>query len=515
MTARRSFVRKVAYVVVLAAMLLVVNWLFRPSAAGRQGEPGDPGGRLAQLRDQYHLGQPYLGQIDPAGETIKLATLGMRGVAADILWEKANDYKLKKDWANLTATLKQLSRLQPNFVGVWEFQAWNIAFNVSAEFDDYRQRYRWVIKGIEYLQEGMPYNEREAILPWNVGWFIFQKMGRSDEKKQFRRMFLADDDFHGDRPLAQRDSWLVAREWFLTAIEMVELRGAVMRKKGPLMYLADPPRCLMNYAANLETDGVFGPRAKRAWQHAAEAWEEYGKADIPTSDGSLIHLGDLEIQQERAAQLREQLEALAPGLREKLYQQKLAALEPAQREALLTPADRRTPEQHVRAVEAEPRAAVAHAEILAWITDPKKRKEAESLAEELTRVEELARVIRHYRDPVNYEYWRLRARVEQTEELLEARQLVFQGNQAFAEADPTAARRAYDRALAAWRAVLDKFPILKSDLSTLDDLAEVIRMYRAILGQLDEPFPKDFPLQDILNMQEEQRRRMEEAAREP
>ena len=81
-------------------------WLSQPATNAVKGVQGSPGGKLAQLRDQYHLSQAQLGQIDPTSVTIKLATLGMRGVAANILWEKANDYKMKKDWTNFGATLE-------------------------------------------------------------------------------------------------------------------------------------------------------------------------------------------------------------------------------------------------------------------------------------------------------------------------------------------------------------------------------------------------------------------------
>ena len=121
----------------------------------------------------------------------------MSGIAADILWEKGQRYKMKKDWTDLSATLKQIRKVQPNFIGVWRFQAWNLSYNVSHEFDDYRDRYRWVIRGIDFLKEGIQYNEHKPVLQWDVGWFIRHKIGRADEKKQFRKLFKEDDDFHG------------------------------------------------------------------------------------------------------------------------------------------------------------------------------------------------------------------------------------------------------------------------------------------------------------------------------
>ena len=110
MSSRSSFFRKIVYLVVIAALLLPLRWLSHPATVAVKGVPDSPGGKLAQLRDHYHLSQAQLGQIDPTSVTIKLATLGMRGVAANILWEKANDFKMKKDWTNLGAA-------QPNHQG--------------------------------------------------------------------------------------------------------------------------------------------------------------------------------------------------------------------------------------------------------------------------------------------------------------------------------------------------------------------------------------------------------------
>jgi hypothetical protein len=112
--------------------------------------------------------------------------------------------------------LEQMTKLQPNFYSVWDFQAHNLSYNISVEFDDYHDRYSWVMKGIEFLRQGITYNLREPRLLGRMGWFIGQKVGRADEKKQYRRLFKADDEFHErDRPgrtLPERDNWLVARE---------------------------------------------------------------------------------------------------------------------------------------------------------------------------------------------------------------------------------------------------------------------------------------------------------------
>ncbi|HWC88711.1 MAG TPA: IRE (iron responsive element), partial [Pirellulales bacterium] len=212
-----AFFHKVVYLGLMALLLLPLYWLSQPSTTATAEQPGSPGGALAQKREEFKLGQASLGKIDPAGETIRLATLGMRGIAANILWAKADEYKMKEDWTNLSATLEQIAYLQPNYIGVWQHQSWNLSYNVSYEFDDYHQRYACIIKGIEYLQKGIEYNSNDPRLLSGVGWFASNKIGTADEHLQFRRLFREDDDFHRRQKIQQRDNWLFGKAYFLEA----------------------------------------------------------------------------------------------------------------------------------------------------------------------------------------------------------------------------------------------------------------------------------------------------------
>ncbi len=195
MNQHRAVWHKVGYACAILVLLLPLSYLSQPQTRDPEGGKGSPGGKLAQLREQYHLGQADLGEIDPTSEAIKLATLGMRGIAADIMWMQANEYKKTENWTAFSAALEQITRLQPNFIAVWRFQGWNLAYNISVEFDDYRDRYYWVIKGINFIISGTKVNANEPRLLYDVGWDISQKIGRADEHVQYRKLFKEDNDF--------------------------------------------------------------------------------------------------------------------------------------------------------------------------------------------------------------------------------------------------------------------------------------------------------------------------------
>jgi len=506
MTPRRSFTYKVIYLVAIAVLLGPLFLLSQPAAPELgEGTARAAGGMLARLRTQFKLSEAMIGRIDPTSETIRLASLGMRGVAANILWEKANRYKMKKDWTGLKAALNQLIHLEPHFITVWRHQAWNLSYNVSAEFDDYRGRYHWVIQGIRFLQEGIRYNEHSPHLVWDVGWFIAQKIGRADEHKLFRRLFRADDDFHGSRPLDARDNWLVGKEWFKEAEDRVR-RGDSLKQTSPVLFYSDAPMCQMNYAEALETDGVFQERAKRAWTLAGEEWHQFGAMELPTTSGEKIRLNDREMFLAQASEARAKLEAIEPNLREKLVQERRKKMErenPKKLRALDTPPDKRTREQWELATLATAELEIRPEEIARRIKDDRKRDQGRKLADAINQSMHMENLIGRYREIVNFEYWRLRARVEQTDEAIAAREAFYNGDQV-AKLDPLGAQEHYAKGFAHWRKVLDKVPELGGSDAFFQQIKEVLERYVKVLDHLDEVFPPDFPLAQHLRSRVEQ-----------
>jgi hypothetical protein len=494
MNQRQRFIRKIVYVCIIAALLLPLSWLSQPETTEAKG------GQLAQMRSEYRLGQAQLGEIDPASETIKLATLGMRGVAANMLWNKSHEYNKNEDWVNLAATLEQIARLQPNFVSVWIYQGWNLSYNISVQFDDYQDRYHWVIRGVDFLKEGAEYNTNEPRLLSKIGYTIGNKIGRADEKVLYRQLFRDDDDFHGDRPKAQRDNWLVGREWMLQAEDAVA-KGVPLRGETPLLFYSHPVMCLINYAESLEEEGTFGEVAKDAWRKAAASWVELSNRDMPTQLNMFARLSEKELYEEKSKRAQETLAKLAPeGIREQLLKDKIARLPAEPRSLFEMDPDSLTKEQEQELAYMRFDLAVTHAEVAQAITG-EHRAEALQAADEATLADELARAIGVDRDIVNYDYWKLRCEIEPTDAMLTARKQLYDADDAFTSAELTESQRLYEAGLKSWREVLDAHPTLIKQVNTVDELVEAIDHYRSVLNQLDQKFPEPFALQDVLDAQ--------------
>lgn len=524
MSRNKSFLRKIAYITAIALLLLPLSALSMPATVEpNKPDGGSPGGKLSQLRTQYNLAQAELGEIDPASETMKLATLGMRGVAANILWIWANHYKKVEDWDKLELTVQQIIRLQPNFLEVWDFQAHNLSYNVSVEFDDYRMRYQWVKKGIDFLILGTHYNRQEPGLLNQVGWYTGQKVGRSDEQTQFRRMFKDDKDFHQvfrnngievdqDQALGpdvKPDNWLVARLWFNKATDAVTFSGKPIRGKSPLLFYSGGPMSQINGAAAMQKDGYFFQRAQIHWQKATDEWFAYGNRELPATAGYNIRLNDLEPMRARLKEMQADVDKLAPGVRDQIRQEKTGKLSAAMQAALAKPEKDRTPEEIGLVYQAQYLIEVSDREVLE-AAPREARPKLRALVEQIETDGGVAESIDRNRNIVNFTYWRTRCEAEMTDLAQGARKDVYDADKLFASGEQfSAARQAYERSWAAWAKLFALHPDLMENAEA-QDLIESIEKYRDLLGQLDEKFPADFPLYDLLDKHEEGRQLREQ-----
>jgi len=503
MSSRTAFWRKIGYLCAIVILLSSLAWISPPETTpGSGGQGGSPGGVLAQLRVENGLSQANLGEIDPTSEAIKLATLGMRGVAANVLWTKANGYFRTKDWNNFSATVQQIIKLQPNFVGVWRYQGWVQAYNVSVEWDDYRDRYFWVTKGINFLREGTRYNGAEPILQWDIGWTTGHKLGRADESKQFRRLFREDDVFHGDRPVALRDNWLVGKEAFLEARDMIDNRGLAIRGQNPLLFHADIPLWQANYATAREDDGDFGEVARLAWDKAAREFEQFGVRDLPTTDGRTLRLVDYDENMAQLSALKLQIDEVAPGLRQRLLEEKLPSLSEEERVTYAKPVQEYGLSDYDNATIIARKLNITYDEIIEHSRDLPTAEQVAKLCQRAEELEATQLTLDNWRNVVKYAYWNMRCKAEATENAIEGRRAIYEADRAFRDdAELEKARDLYLTGMQHWRKVLDEYPALKEDPTVGEGLADVIMRYQECLRQLDETLPEPFVLSDVMEAQ--------------
>ena len=213
--------------------------------------------------------------------------------------------------------------------------------------------------------------------------------------------------------------------------------------------------------------------------------------------------------------LRAKLEAMRPGTREQLVEEKRQALTPDERQILDTPQDKLTPEQAEKLYALQEKTTVTDREVAERIAkeQPDKEKPALQLAGELERENVRLRYTINYKTDSNYDYWYTRAKLEQSPNALAAREAMFKASRTFRAGDPFGAKKLYEDGFAKWRLVFDAFPqAIESESTTGDDLIQYILQYRNVLDQLDEELDDSFPLWDVIERFDNEQKLQDELA---
>ena len=132
-----------------------------------------------QRRDlQLVLHSNLYKELPPKYAWVSAAGGTFRGIAADILWMRAEKLKEEGKYYESHQLAKWICTLQPRFADVWSFQAWNMSYNISVATHTPRERWQWVYHGIRLLRdEGIHNNERVIALYHQLSWTWFHKVG--------------------------------------------------------------------------------------------------------------------------------------------------------------------------------------------------------------------------------------------------------------------------------------------------------------------------------------------------
>ncbi|MGO9917798.1 MAG: hypothetical protein ACLQIB_24275 [Isosphaeraceae bacterium] len=417
--------------------------------------------RLAEEKKRRDLGEAAIGQIDTGSFMMKLFLLGgFRGIVADLLWLRTEEYKKDHDWDRLKTTVELITKLQPHFLSIWTFQGWNLAYNVSVEWDAPEDKYEWIKQGVKFVQEGVKKNTRSPDLVWDTGWFYYHKFGFADEAIILRRLFRDDEDEafktyfdpESGHAVVGNDNFKLGYGWFTRAVTLVDsganrVSGSRLleieyvdpspQRKGKnddIAFRSMPAHGQTRYAAALEkmsTYGVeaqFGEVAQNEWARALNEWVKLGE-HVFMSHNEILRNGKL-------------------------------------------------------------------------VHDPVMLDDA-SIPERYSQLNENQKYwTSRWADQMNYRYWKERCMAEKSAGGVLARQFFYEGTVAYKTGDFTKAAEKFQQGLTTWRTVLNDFPGYRDDELNKKDTGLVVKRYVRVLKQLGNPVPADLPFKELLPLME-------------
>jgi len=528
-------IRKIIYIALIGVLIIPLSFIALPETRATDGTIKNAGGVMSRLRNEHDLSQARLTEVDPASETMKLASLGLRGIAVNVLWSQATEQKKNGDYDGLNSTLQALTKIQPNFIRVWEYQAHNLAYNVSMEFDDYEYRYHWVKKGLKFLKGGIRYNKQDHRITDNLGFFTGNKFGKSDEKESFRRIFRNDAEFReamSDRIDPEsyelreygHDSWKMAYQWYNYSRNMVD-SGVAKKRRSDIMFYLFRPSQIRNMGLSLQSEHETRSVIQEVWRDAYEEWQDYGEQELVNSLGVRVKLnGSIRIEDE-ISRLRSELDALVPeGTRNKLTQEILPnsrlSTEQQDEYKMLAelPADQLSSDQQQswrfltqmlknELAELDQRIATEAAkENLVAATE---------LVSEIARKQRELKTITRDHSTVNFPYWDSRTRTESEAATVIAQQALHDADQKWKQSiyedefdydyrtkKKTITRKGaislYNEAFEYWQPIMTANERL-ADNQLGDLLVDHIKEYQKMLDFTNREWPEDFPMQKFID----------------
>ncbi len=134
--------------------------------------------------------------IPPTLAFATIATGAFRGLVVDILWMRADKLKDEGQFFDARQLAEWITILQPRFSSVWEFHAWNMAYNISVAIPATQpdQRWQWVKNGYELLRDEAidKYKLTNIMLYRELGRIFQHKIGGiSDDVHKYYKLQLA------------------------------------------------------------------------------------------------------------------------------------------------------------------------------------------------------------------------------------------------------------------------------------------------------------------------------------
>lgn len=531
----RPLVRKIIYIAAIGVLIIPLSIISLPETRKPDGTIKNAGGLLSQLRDEHNLSQAKLTEVDPTSETMKLASLGLRGVAVNVLWGQAIEQKKNGDYDGLRSTLSALTKVQPNFVRVWEYQAHNLAYNVSMEFDDYESRYTWVKKGLAFLKGGIRFNKQDHRITDNLGFFTGNKFGKSDENKSFRRLFREDNLFHeemADRLDPQsyevrdhgHDSWKMAYQWYDYSRNMVA-SGAARKKRNDILFYMFRPAQLRNMGVSLQTEFPTRSVIQEAWNDAHVEWIEYGNQELINSLGTRVTLEGAATKEDQLARLRSKLDGLVPPNTRRKMTLALLPRSPLNKEeqeeyTSLSEIDvdqlSNDQQQRLRGLSRGLRDLQNDIDQqIALTASPDNRPAVAEIVVDINLLLAELKVIGRDAQTVNYGYWVSRTKTEAEQRTADAQLALHDAGEVWKQSiyedefdydyrtkKKTVTRKGaitlFEEAFEQWKPIFNENPQLcEGQLS--DRLGAYMGDYLKMLNFTNREWPADFPLQDLVD----------------
>ena len=132
-------------------------------------------GVLVAKREALVPNRDVYGALEPGEFAGTLMLGGFRGLACDLLWMRAQNAKEHGYYYESVALADSISTIQPRFEQIWEYMAWDMAYNIAHEVEDEGGQWAWFLAGLEVNVRGVMRNPQGERLVRHLAWMFHHK----------------------------------------------------------------------------------------------------------------------------------------------------------------------------------------------------------------------------------------------------------------------------------------------------------------------------------------------------
>lgn len=248
--------------------------------------------------DSIHKARTEMGltaneSLENAPPSLAFATVAMgafRGLIVDILWMRADTLKQEGKFFDAKQLAEWITTLQPRFAQVWDFHAWNMAYNISVAIPNTQpeERWRWVKNGYELLRDrAIELNPKSILLYRSLAWIFQHKIGDiSDDCHRYykRELALSMRALLGENPTNETFAALAGMPLTLEDMLRDEAAAAfVAELQQTDAVFSDREKLMSSYLSLRQTPGRFSKNAfsvieRYRGSDALENFDRFAKA---------------------------------------------------------------------------------------------------------------------------------------------------------------------------------------------------------------------------------------------
>jgi hypothetical protein len=285
------------------------------------------------------------------------------------------------------------------------------------------------------------------------------------------------------------------------------------------------PAQLRNMGISLQTEFPTRSVIQEAWNDAYVEWKEYGNEELINSLGTRVTLEGTAAKEEELARTRKQLDAIVPANARREATLELlpmtALTEDEQEEyALLskTDIDQLSNDQQQRFRKLSYALESMQDQLdqqVALKARPENKVEAVKLVNDIKLLRSELKVIGRDAFTVNYGYWAVRTKIEAEQRTADAQLALYEAREVWKQSiyedefdydyrsrKKTVVRKGaislYEEAFAQWQPIFEENPVLV-DGQLSDRIGEHLQEYYRMLKFTNRDWPKDFPLQALID----------------